>query len=60
MVELGSMGGVAAQLRTGIAAADQELQAVGALYVKRLAELQELRRTQSAMAATRQAPPHRP
>ncbi len=55
MVELGGMGGVAAQLRVGIAGADEGLQAAGNLYLKRLGELQELRSTQSSMTATRQA-----
>ena len=53
MVELGGMAAVAAQLRGGIADADGALQAAGAHYLKRLSELQDLRRTQSAMAATR-------
>ncbi len=54
MLELGGMAGGAGELRAGMADADAGLQAVGAQYAKRLAELQELRATQSAMASARQ------
>lgn len=53
MVELDGMAEAASQLRGGIAEADAALQDAGAVYYKKLGELQELRRTQSAMAATR-------
>lgn len=54
MLELGGMAGGAGELRAGLAEADTGLQAVGAQYAKRLEELQEMRRTQSNMAAARQ------
>ncbi len=54
MLELGGMAGGAAELRAGLAQADEGLQAVGAAYAKRLNELQELRRTHANMAAARQ------
>jgi hypothetical protein len=56
MLELGGMAGGAAEVRGGLADADAGLQAVGAQYGQRLAELQELRATQANMAATRQVP----
>lgn len=56
MLELGGMAGGAAELRGGLAEADGGLQAVGAQYGKRLEELQELRATQTNMAAARQVP----
>lgn len=56
MLELGGMAGGAAELRSGLSEADSGLQAVGAQYAKRLEELQDLRSTQSNMAAARQVP----
>lgn len=53
MVELDGMSEASSQLRGDIAEADAALQDAGTVYLKKLGELQELRRTQSAMAATR-------